>query len=115
MAWTAGDPGACAQAPGPPLTRPSAALSPACLLGAVRRRLPSLLVPRSSVEAPPRPSGTASADLAGDTEHVLRVQQAAHPVHAAVLSLPDHPRRRVGGPGDKHPPRPADLYLPRCH
>src|SRR5258706_14487164 len=109
MAWTAGDPGASAQAPGPPVTRPSAALSPACLRGAVRRRLPSSLVPRSSVEAAPRPSGTASADLAGDTEHVLRVQQAAHPVADAVLAPPDHPRRRVGGLRDKHRRRPADL------
>ena len=47
-----------------PRTSVAHAVSPARLWGAFRRRLPSSLVPRSSVQATPRPSGSLTASPA---------------------------------------------------
>src|SRR5215472_16820793 len=98
IAWMAGDRGACAQAPGSPLTRPDTALSSDCLQGPLEA--PPSFVARSSVQAAPRPSGTVSADLAGDTEDILRIQQPADAVHDAVMTFPDHSRRGIGRLGE---------------
>src|SRR5450755_2383587 len=57
-------------------------------------------------------SAVGSAELAGDIQHVLPVEQARHGVDDAVAAFPDDPGGGTRRGGDQHPWRAVDLDLP---
>src|ERR1700684_1251851 len=72
-------------------------------------------VPPPGSLAPWPATAARSADLAGDIEDVLLVEQPADGMHDAVTALPDHPGREAVGVGDGPPRCPADLLLQLPH